>query len=178
MEPGEGTIPGVHLLEVGCWIDERGTSRKSFVGADLGALGCESRVAEVLQVHNRRAGTLRGLHFQVVPGDEAKTLWVDRGSIFDVIVDVRTESPARGSWQSFELEAGGRALHVPAGCAHGYLTLSDDTDMTYLLSATYQPELATTLRWDDPTVDIAWPRRPTLMSTSDAEAPTWHDLFS
>lgn len=121
---------------------------------------------------NVRAGTLRGMHFQVAPFREAKLVRVASGAIFDVIVDIRPASPTHLQWFGVDLTAGsGRALFVPEGFAHGFLTLVDGTDVHYQMTEFYRPEGACGLRYDDPTIGIQWPARPEVIAARDAEYP-------
>ncbi len=114
------------------------------------------------------------MHYQVAPAEEAKTLWVTDGALHDVLVDLRPDEPTYGQWLAVELAADDDvALHVPAGIAHGYQTLVDDTRLTYLISAGYSPAHARTLRWDDPAVGIEWPLPATKISSKDREGHAW-----
>jgi dTDP-4-dehydrorhamnose 3,5-epimerase len=107
---------------------------------------------------NDRAGTLRGLHFQTAPHEEAKLVRCTRGTIFDVIVDLRPDSPTHAEWIGVELDAEeGTALYVPKGFAHGFQTLVDETEVLYMISDPYVPEAASGVRWDDPAFGIEWP---------------------
>jgi dTDP-4-dehydrorhamnose 3,5-epimerase len=165
---------GVVLLRPEVHADDRGTFRRVVDTEQLAGLGLDARVQQVSIATNRRAGTVRGLHYQVAPYTEAKTLWCTHGSVFDVLVDLRPTEPTYGSWLSLELRASESvALHVPAGVAHGYQTLEDDSTLTYLISAPYHPESARSLHWQDPTVGIRWPRPVSLISDRDREAPPW-----
>lgn len=122
--------------------------------------------------HSRRSGTLRGLHYQVAPHLEAKLVRCTRGSVFDVLVDLRTESPTFGQWFGAELSAdNGRMLFVPPSCAHGYQTLEDDTEILYMTSAFFAPDASRGLRYDDPTVAIQWPLPPSSVSRQDSGWP-------
>jgi dTDP-4-dehydrorhamnose 3,5-epimerase len=121
---------------------------------------------------NTRRGTLRGLHFQADPHAEAKVVSCTRGSAFDVAVDLRAGSPTYGRWEKVELSReNGRAVYVPAGCAHGFQTLEDDTELLYLISELYEPDLQRGVRWDDPALEIEWPAEPTVMSERDRSFP-------
>ena len=172
VEPLE--IRGAALLRGPRHPDDRGSLHKVWVADGAQAQGLDSRVAEVVTTTNDDAGTVRGMHYQVAPFSEAKTLWVTRGSLFDVVVDLRPEEPTYGRWVSVDLTADEEvALHVPAGVAHGYQTLEDDTRLTYLISSSYAPAHARTLRWDDATVGISWPLPVTRISARDREGHAW-----
>lgn len=167
-------LAGVVLLGYDVAADERGSFRRNVDLADLELLGLDPRVSQVSTATNAVAGTLRGMHFQVAPHEETKTLWCIHGSVLDVLVDVRPDSMTYGSWCSVTLSAGdGRAVHVPPGVAHGYQTLVDDSTLVYLISAPHHAESARSLLWSDPTVGIAWPLPVTRISDRDAEAPQW-----
>jgi len=146
--------------------------RRFFDDESFQALNIDIRPAEVAAAHNLVAGTLRGLHYQVAPATDAKVVCCTRGRLFDVAVDLRPGSPGFGAWQSFELDADNpRALFVPAGCAHGYLTLEPDTDLLYIIGASYCEDLQRGVRWDDPTLNITWPFEPHVLSERDKNLP-------
>ncbi|OYX87190.1 MAG: hypothetical protein B7Y75_02450 [Azorhizobium sp. 35-67-5] len=114
---------------------------------------------------------MRGLHLQAEPQPEAKLVRATRGRVFDVAVDLRPGSPTYCAWTAVELDADRRnALYIPAGCAHGFLSLVDDSEVAYLMSAPYVADLARTYRWNDPAFAIAWPTAPALISDRDAAA--------
>jgi dTDP-4-dehydrorhamnose 3,5-epimerase len=125
---------------------------------------------------NRRRGTLRGMHWQAAPHEEAKLVRCVRGAMFDVALDLRPGSATFKQWVSAELTPeNGRALYVPEGCAHGFQTLADDTEVLYQISCPWQPDCARGARWDDPAFGIAWPlTTQAQMSPRDAAYPDWH----
>jgi dTDP-4-dehydrorhamnose 3,5-epimerase len=117
-----------------------------------------------------KAGTLRGLHFRPGVG-EAKLVRCSAGRIYDVVVDLRSGSSSYRRWAGVYLSGGSQvAVYVPAGCAHGYLTLEDDTDVTYRIDAGYDPDAELAFRWDDPQLNIGWPAAPVVMSDRDRDA--------
>jgi len=121
---------------------------------------------------SRLKGTTRGMHFQVSPALEAKLARCTRGSLFDVVVDVRENSPTRYKWFGVELRADNyRMLYIPEGCAHGYQTLEDDTDLYYMTSQYFTPSAATGVRFDDPAFGVDWPLTPTSISEQDLNWP-------
>ena len=124
---------------------------------------------------NREAGTLRGMHFQTSPHTEAKVVRCTQGTIYDVAVDLRHDSPTFTKWMSVELSADNRrALYIPEGCAHGFQSLTDDAEVLYMMSAYYHPEAATGVRYDDPAFGIEWPEMPTrIISETDRNWPDW-----
>lgn len=122
--------------------------------------------------YSRKTGTLRGMHFQRDPAPEAKLVRCTRGVMFDVVVDLRPESPTYRRWYGVELSAeNGRMLYVPEYCAHGYQTLVDDTEMYYMTSAFYHPGAATGVRFDDPAFGVEWPVPATVISDQDRSWP-------
>ncbi len=165
-------IPGAFLIEPEPVTDERGSFTRTFCRDELARRALETAVAQCSVSHNRRRGTLRGLHYQAAPQDEVKLVRCTRGAIFDVIVDLRPGSAAFGTWFGARLDAdSGRQLYVPRGVAHGYLTLADDTEVAYSISAPYHAELQRGLRWDDPSVAIAWPGEVIVISERDRGLP-------
>jgi len=167
-------LAGVALLEGVAFADDRGALRKVVRREETERAGLDLVVDEVIITTNEVAGTVRGMHVQVAPFEESKTLWVTHGRLLDVLVDVRPDQPTYGRWAAVELAAGdGLALHVPPGVAHGYQTLEDGTALTYLMRGEFSPEHARTLRWDDPTVGVEWPRTPTRISDKDRRGLAW-----
>jgi dTDP-4-dehydrorhamnose 3,5-epimerase len=121
---------------------------------------------------SRLKGTTRGIHLQVSPALEAKLVRCTRGSLFDVVVDLRENSPTRNKWYGIELRADNyRMLYIPEGCAHGYQTLEDDTDLYYMTSQYFTPSAATGVRFDDPAFGVDWPLTPTSISEQDLNWP-------
>ncbi len=117
-------------------------------------------------------GTVRGMHFQEAPAREAKLVRCSRGTIFDVVLDLRPESPSYGAWYGVELsDENGRMLYLPEGCAHGYQTLEDSTEMHYMTSAFYTPSAVSGVRFDDPAFGIVWPLPVTEVSAQDRNWP-------
>lgn len=168
------SIVGVHLVFGLRYADARGELRKVVTSNGLREAGASKEVDEVVMTSNVSAGTVRGLHYQCDPHQQAKTLWVNHGSLFDVLVDLRTGSSTFGRWTSFILSASDDyALHVPQGVAHGYQTLDDDTSVTYLIRGRHVPEHARTLAWDDAELAIAWPRPVSVISPSDRSGQPW-----
>lgn len=151
-------IEGAYLIELEPFIDERGFFARIWGSEEFATLGLSPALSQASLSRNDRAGTLRGMHFQKPPYEEAKLVRCVRGAIFDVVVDLRVDSPTRGSWFGAELEANrGSGLYVPEGCAHGFQTLVDDSDVLYLISQPYVPEASAGVRWDDASFGIKWP---------------------
>jgi dTDP-4-dehydrorhamnose 3,5-epimerase len=154
----ETEIAGVVVVELEEHVDERGSFARTWCRDEMAVAGLASELAQCSLSRNPRAGTLRGLHFQHAPHEEAKLVRCTRGAIFDVAVDLRPGSATRGRWFGVGLDAErGRALYVPEGCAHGFQTLVDETEVWYMISAPYVPEASAGVRWDDPLLAITWP---------------------
>jgi dTDP-4-dehydrorhamnose 3,5-epimerase len=166
---------GAFVVEVQRTADDRGSFARTFDADRFEAEGLDPRVAQTNLSHNPRAGTLRGLHFQAAPHGEAKLVRVVRGASFHVLVDLRPTSDTYGTWFGIELSAAGdRALYAPAGCAHGFQTLLDDTEVLYQMSTPHVPAAAAGVRWDDPAFGVAWPDPPPhgrVISQRDATYP-------
>lgn len=152
--------------------DERGFFARSFCEREFEAQGLPTHFPQCNLSRNDRAGTLRGMHFNAPPHEEAKLVRCVRGAIYDVIIDLRPDSPTFADWLGVELTADdGRALFVPAGFAHGFLTLAHATDVFYHMGALFQPDVARGLRYDDPAFGIRWPRDVSVVSQRDATYP-------
>lgn len=170
----ETKLPGAFLAELEPREDERGFNARAWCRRELAEAGVGTDMVQANVLLNPRAGTLRGLHFQRPPQAEAKLVRVTHGAIFDVIVDLRPESRTYGEWAGFELRRSPyRALYVPERCAHGLLTLEDDTEVSYLVSGYYTPGFEGGVRFDDPALGIDWPHEVRLVSEKDR---SWPDL--
>jgi dTDP-4-dehydrorhamnose 3,5-epimerase len=170
----ETPIGGAWLLEPEPHPDERGLFTRLWCRDELARHGLSADFVQCNASFNPRKGTLRGLHFQAEPHAENKLVSCVRGSVFDVVVDLRVESTTFGRWFGTELTAENRRLmYVPTGCAHGYLTLQDECEVMYPVTETYHPASAGGVRWDDPRLAIAWPIEPAVMSPKDR---SWPDL--
>jgi dTDP-4-dehydrorhamnose 3,5-epimerase len=168
----ETAVVDMLILETERQEDERGSFTRTWSRRLLDARGLDSEVVDCSVATNLRAGTLRGMHFQEAPNDEAKTVRCTRGSVWDVAVDLRPESPTFRRWVGLTLSPDNlRAFYVPRGCAHGYVTLADDSEVSYLISADYNPASARGIRWDDPAFGIEWPVEIRYMSDRDANWP-------
>lgn len=168
----ELTLPGARLIETVPPKDLRGSFEVFWEAAELAAAGISFAPSNAHHSYNDRAGTLRGMHFQRAPHGQAKLVSCVRGKFLDVIVDVRPESATYLRWIAVELAAAsGRAVFIPAGCAHGFVTLEDHSTVAYLIENDYRPGAATTLRWNDPLVGIQWPVREPILSDRDRQAP-------
>jgi dTDP-4-dehydrorhamnose 3,5-epimerase len=169
----EQRLPGVYLVDCDVFGDERGAFARAWMPEEFSARGLETRFAQGSIATTRHRGTIRGLHWQVAPAEQVKTVRVTRGAVFDVVVDLRRDSPTFRHWVGTELSAENRRLlYVPAGVAHGYQTLADDTDVFYFASAPYSPGHEAGVRWNDPAFGVEWPLgAPTVISPRDAAYP-------
>jgi len=171
----ETKLDGVVLLEPQVHGDERGFLVETFREDAWAGLGIEGPFVQHNQSRSAE-GTLRGIHFQTSPG-QAKLVRCPRGSIFDVAVDLRRESPTFGQWEGYVLDdTQHRQLYVPVGFGHGFCVLSDEADVSYLLSSVYDSATEAGIAWDDPQVGIEWPVDEPLLSDRDRSAPKLADV--
>ncbi|MEZ5319952.1 MAG: dTDP-4-dehydrorhamnose 3,5-epimerase [Vicinamibacterales bacterium] len=173
MQFAETPIPGVWIVDGPAFADERGSLFPAWVQSDFAARGLETGIAQVTMATNHQRSTLRGLHYQASPMEEVKVIRAVRGAVYDVVVDLRPDSPTFCRWTGVELSADNRRmLYVPRGFAHGYQTLTDDTEIVYLVSTPYSPGHQRGVRWDDPAFGIAWPLgAPAVIHPRDAAYP-------
>ena len=161
-------LDNAFLIEPEAASDERGYFVRTFCEQIFAERGLETKFVQHSRSFSARAGTLRGMHYQKPPHAEVKIVSCVAGAIYDVIVDLRPESDSFGKWQAFELSAANqRQLYIPAGCAHGFQTLADDTLVAYLISTFYEPSAATGVRYDDPALRIKWPQQVSVISERD-----------
>ena len=166
------SIAGLWLLRQDSAADQRGSFSRLFCAESFAAHGLCTAVAQTSLSVTRRAGTLRGLHFQRPPHAEAKLVCCLRGALFDVVADLRAGSATYRRWAAFELSAGdGQALAIPPGCAHGFLTLRGNTQVLYQMSHAYAPSDADGIRYDDPALGVVWPRQPSVVAARDLAWP-------
>jgi dTDP-4-dehydrorhamnose 3,5-epimerase len=168
----ETALPGVVVLEQEHARDDRGSFARFFCIEEYVAHGMDPRVAQGSVSYNSHRGTLRGLHFQAAPHMETKTVRCIKGAAFDVVADLRQDSPTRLRWVAVELRADvGNAVYIPAGCAHGFMTLEDDTWLEYLIHPAYVASAARGVRFDSPELNIKWPLPPIVVSDRDRQLP-------
>lgn len=172
-------IKGPVLVEVEPTNDERGFFARIFCEKEFAAAGLPVRFPQANISFNHRRGTLRGMHFQAFPHEESKLVRCARGSIHDVIIDLRGSSPTLGRSVAVTLsEVNNAALFVPPGFAHGFQTLEDNTEVLYFMGADYVPQAAAGVRWDDPAFGIAWPLPVSMISERDLLYPDWAKVQS
>ena len=171
----ETPIQGAFVIEPERIKDHRGFFARIWCKKELRAkLGLVTQLAQTNVGFSSRRGTLRGLHFQEAPHAEVKIVRCTRGSIFDVIVDLRPDSPSYKRWFDVELsDENGKMIYVPEGCAQGYITLKDNSEMYYHTSEFYHPESASGVRYNDPEFGIVWPVEISAISQQDREWPDY-----
>ena len=168
----ETPLPGVVIVDIERLADERGFFARTYCAEEFAAHGLGPNLRQCSVSFNALAGTLRGLHFQAPPHEEHKLVRCTAGSLFDVIVDVRPHSPHYRRWTSVELSAESRrAVFIPPGFAHGFITLSDACEVYYMISVAHAPAHARGFRWNDPAFGIRWPMAPRVISARDADYP-------
>jgi dTDP-4-dehydrorhamnose 3,5-epimerase len=172
-------LDGAYLIDLDKREDERGFFARLFCEREFAEAGLETRFVQINNSLSRDRGTLRGMHYQLGEAAEVKLVRCIRGALWDVILDLRPASPSFG--HSFGAKLCGdnrRMMYVPRGFAHGILTLTEETEVLYLVSAAYAPELERVVRWNDPRFAIDWPLAPIVISEKDANQrdfdPTWH----
>lgn len=167
-------LPGVYVIELEKREDHRGFFARTWCRDEIAREGLDPTIAQMNTGFSLKKGTLRGMHFQRAPNAEIKFVRCTRGSVFDVAVDLRPESPTFKKWVGFELTAAnGRMLWIPEGLAHGYQTLEDGAEILYATSKPYAPDSASGVRWDDPAFGISWPLEVALISDADRK---WSDF--
>jgi dTDP-4-dehydrorhamnose 3,5-epimerase len=168
-------LAGAYLIELEPRGDERGFFARVFCEREFAAAGLESGYVQVNNSLTAQRGTLRGMHYQLPPAAEVKLVRCIAGALHDVIVDLRPDSPTCGRWFGADLTAENRRMmYVPRGFAHGFLTLTDDVEALYLVSAFYAPEEERGVRFDDPRFAIDWPIAPSELSTKDRAWPNYN----
>lgn len=167
-------LDGVYLIEPEYVVDDRGFFARTYCRKEFIDHGLNPNLAQCNISFNATAGTLRGMHYQAAPFAETKLVRCTQGKIFDVVVDLRTYSTTFKKWFSSELTAANRrALYIPEGCAHGFITLEDQTEVFYQMSEFFHPEYAAGVRWNDPAFSIQWPIAPVVISEKDRSYPAF-----
>ena len=168
----EGALPGTFIIDAERIEDSRGHFARTFCRREFAEHGLEVTLLQGNTSFNVRKGTLRGLHYQTAPHQEVKIVRCTRGAVYDVAVDARPESPTYGEWMGVELTAeNGRMVYIPKGFAHGYLTLADESEVFYHVSAYYTPNAERGIRYNDAAIGIKWPGPVTSVSDKDLHWP-------
>lgn len=175
----ETTIPGAYVIDLEKRGDDRGFFARAFCEKEFAAHHLVTRFVQVNNSLSAWKGTLRGMHYQLAPKAETKLVRCIRGSLYDLILDLRQGSPTFGHSFGAELTAANRRMmYVPKGFAHGFITLADDTEAFYFVDEFYAPECERGVRWNDPQFRLAWPISPVILSDKDANQrdfdPVWH----
>jgi len=168
----EVKLPGVYEIELEPHPDERGFFARTWCQEEFKSHGLKSSLVQCSISFNNKRGTLRGLHFQAHPHGETKLVRCTRGAIYDVVVDLRPSSPRFKEWYAAVLsEENRKTLYIPEGCAHGLMTLEDDTEVLYQMNEFYSAESARGVRWNDPAFGVDWPGSVEVISDRDRNYP-------
>jgi dTDP-4-dehydrorhamnose 3,5-epimerase len=175
----ETPLPGAYLIDLEKRGDDRGFFARAFCENEFAAHGLAPRFVQVNNSLSAGKGTLRGMHYQLAPRAETKLVRCIRGALYDLILDLRPDSPTFGRSFGAELTAENRRMmYVPKGFAHGFITLADDTEAFYFADEFYAPDRERGVRWNDPRFDLQWPIPPAVLSDKDANQrdfdPAWH----
>lgn len=164
----ETKLKGAYVIELDPIKDKRGFFARSFCPREFKRKGLNFNIVQSSISYNKKRGTIRGIHFQISPYEEAKLVMCVRGELYDVIIDLRKNSSTYGKWFSIKLaETNYKALYIPKGFAHGFQTLKNDTVVLYQISEFYHPESSRGIRWDDPAFRIKWPVDKFILSDKD-----------
>jgi dTDP-4-dehydrorhamnose 3,5-epimerase len=168
-------LPGVWLIHLECQVDSRGYFARAWCQEEFAAAGLNPRLVQCNLSFNYKRGTLRGMHYQTAPFQEAKLIRCTRGAIYDVALDLQPQSPTFKKWFAVELRpTSPTLLYIGEGYAHGFQTLEDDTEVFYQMSESYYPDAARGVRWNDPAFGIEWPETSTrILSERDASYPDY-----
>lgn len=165
-------IAGVFEVRIEAKHDERGLFARTWCRKEFEDQGLDSRLVQCSLSLSTRKGTLRGMHYQAAPYEEVKLVRCTHGAIYDVVVDLRPQSPTFKRWIAVTLtDQNRRMVYIPAGCAHGFLTLQDNSEVFYQMSQVYNAESARGVRWDDPSFGIDWPEKVQVISERDRTYP-------
>lgn len=169
------SIPGLYTVDIERFVDERGYFARTRCVEEFARAGIDSTFVQSSVSYNTRKGTLRGMHLQLAPHGETKLLRCVAGAVYDVLLDLRVDSPTEGKWLAFELSAENqRAVVVPPGVAHGFQTLADSSIVVYDIDTPYAPGSAAGVRWDDPVFGIVWPQsEERIISDKDRSWPDY-----
>lgn len=172
----ETKLQGAFVIDIAPVEDSRGFFARTWCQEEMARMGLQSSLMQCNVSFNHKRGTLRGLHYQAAPYEECKIVRCTQGAIYDVIVDLRPDSPTFMQWIGHELTAANRRmLYVPEGCAHGFQTLVDETEVFYQMSQVHHPESARGVRWNDSAFAVQWPIAQPIMNQRDATYPLWRE---
>jgi dTDP-4-dehydrorhamnose 3,5-epimerase len=167
-------VEGAYLIKPERLEDERGFFARTYCVRELAEHGIDPQVVQRSVSYNRRRGTLRGMHFQITPHGETKLVSCLRGSVYDVVLDLRPTSSTYRRWSAVTLTADAfETLFIPKGCAHGFISLADDSTVHYEISEFHHPESARGVRYDDPAFGIVWPLQPAVINSRDLGYPPY-----
>ena len=170
----EMPIAGVILVELEPASDDRGFFARTYCREEFTRHGLDPEIAQCSMAFSAKAGTVRGMHYQRDPHGEVKLIRCTRGAVYDVVVDLRSDSSTFRRWYGVELSADNRRmLYIPRGIAHGYQSLQDGTEISYQMSTPYHPEAAAGVRWDDPAFGVIWPLEVTVIAERDRTYPNF-----
>ncbi|CAM2935115.1 dTDP-4-dehydrorhamnose 3,5-epimerase [Paenibacillus sediminis] len=176
MKFSETSLHGAYIIDIEPVTDIRGYFARTYCEKEFNELGLKVPFVQCNVSYNHNRGTLRGMHYQQTPYEETKLIRCIRGAIYDVIIDIRPESPTYMQWIGVELsEHNNRSLYVPEGFAHGFQTLEDRTEVFYQMGAFYVPESGRGIRWNDPAFGIQWPLSNPIMSDRDRQYSDWKE---
>ena len=171
-------LQGVYLIDLEKRGDDRGFFARAFCKHEFEQHGLETNLVQLNNSLSRVRGTLRGMHYQLPPHAETKLVRCIRGAFWDVALDLRSNSPSFGKWFGAELSAENRRMmYLPKGCAHGFITLTEDTEAFYMVDAFYAPQTERGVRWNDPKFAIQWPAKPVIMSDKDQVYPDFNPEY-
>jgi dTDP-4-dehydrorhamnose 3,5-epimerase len=174
----ETPLEGPFIIDLEKREDERGFFSRTWCSKEYESNGLIKRVVQANTSFNKRKGTLRGMHYQISPNTETKSIRCLKGAIFDVIIDLRPDSSSYKKWFGIELTAENRTmLYVPENFAHGFLTLEDNSEVYYLVSEYYAPECERGIRYDDPAFGISWPAQIEVISEKDRTWPDYREVL-
>jgi dTDP-4-dehydrorhamnose 3,5-epimerase len=173
----ETRLPGVFEIQIEAKADERGFFARTWCEKEFETQGLSGKLVQCSLSFNSRKGTLRGMHYQIAPYEEEKLIRCTKGSVYDVVLDLRRPSPTFKNWAAIVLTAEKRNMvYVPKGCAHGFLTLEDGSEISYQMSEFWNAESARGVRWDDPAFQIQWPAKVEVISERDRTYPGFETI--
>jgi dTDP-4-dehydrorhamnose 3,5-epimerase len=172
-------LAGAYVIDLDTRGDARGFFARVFCEREFAEIGLETRFVQVNNSLSAQRGTLRGMHYQLAPAAEVKLVRCIKGAMWDAILDLRPDSPTFGRWYGAELSADNRRMmYAPRGFAHGFVTLADDTEAFYLVSAFYAPQRERGVRWNDPRFGIEWPIAPVVLSDKDRDRADFDPMIN